>query len=131
MLYTKTIKYPITFNLISGKTDLSDYTDSINQCIGLILTTGKGELLGDPNFGSRLYEMLFEQYSDTLQNQIKEEIVDSITAFEKRVSVSMDDVTIEQVENADRNKFHITIHYEVYNNKKTGTYSFYMEEVIS
>ena len=73
--------------------------------------------------------MLFEQYSDTLQNQIKEEIVDSITTFEKRVAVSMNDIQIEQVTNSDRNKFHITIHYEVYNNKKTGTYSFYMEEV--
>lgn len=115
MLYTKSIKYPVTFNLTSGKTDLDELTTSINRCVALILTSAKGELLGDPDYGSRLYELLFNQYSDDLQDMIKTEIVESISKYETRIKVKDTDITIEQEENADRNAFNIHISYTVTN----------------
>ena len=115
MLYTKSIKYPVTFNLTSGKTDLDELTTSINRCVALILTSAKGELLGDPDYGSRLYELLFNQYSDDLQDMIKTEIVESISKYETRIKVRDTDITIEQEENADRNAFNIHISYTVTN----------------
>lgn len=113
MLYTKSIKYPVTFNLTSGKTDLEGLTTSINRCIALILTSAKGELLGDPDYGSRLYELLFNQYSNDLEDTIKKEIVESISKYETRVKVQESDISIEHIENADRNAFKITIKYTV------------------
>jgi phage baseplate assembly protein W len=121
MLFKTSIKYPITFNLTSGVTDLDDLTTSINRCIGLILTTGKGELLGDPDFGCRLYEMLFNQYSEILENQIKEEIIESISKFESRVSLKEDNITIAQDNSDDRNRFKITITYSINGTDRIGT----------
>ena len=121
MLFKTSIKYPITFNLTSGVTDLDDLTTSINRCIGLILTTGKGELLGDPDFGCRLYEMLFNQYSEILENQIKEEIIESINKFESRVSLKEDNITITQDNSDDRNRFKITITYSINGTDRIGT----------
>lgn len=123
MLYTKSIRYPITFNLTTGKTDVDSDTISINRCIGLILTTGKGELLGDPNFGCRLYEMLFDQYSDILENEIKNEIVNSIKKYEKRITVYQKDITIEHNDNTDRNSYTITISYVINSRSSRDTTS--------
>lgn len=121
MLFKTSIKYPITFNLTSGVTDLDDLTTSINRCIGLILTTGKGELLGDPDFGCRLYEMLFNQYSEILELQIKEEIIESLDKFESRIKVMQDDITIVQENENDRNRFKITITYSINGTDRIGT----------
>ena len=130
MLYTKSIKYPNPFNLQSGKTDLSDSIASINQCIGLILTTAKGELLGDPDFGCTLYEILFEQYSLNTEVLIKKEIAESINTYEHRVTVSEQDISIEESmdEIGHKNRYKITISYMINNTSKINTTTVMVEE---
>lgn len=113
MLFKQSLKHPDIFNLISGKVDFDKDFTSINRCIGLILTTGKGELLGDPEFGCRLYELLFNQYTDSLQEEVKTAIVESITRFEPRVKVDSSDITIEPVDDAERTHYHINIKYRL------------------
>lgn len=113
MIFTTSIKYPITFDYISGKTNLDDYVISINRCIALTLTSAKMELLGDPDFGSRLYEMLFDQYSDSLQYMIKQEIVECITKFESRITITEEDIDIIKKEDGNRNSFLIHIKYTI------------------
>ena len=120
MLFTKSIRYPITFDLVSGKTEVDSDTISINRCIALILTTGKGELLGDPDYGCRLYEMLFDQYSDAFEQDVKREIVESITQYEHRITVHSDDISIRHLDNTDRNSYGITISYTINGTMKTG-----------
>lgn len=131
MLFRSSVKHPIMFNLTSGSTDTDQSITSINRCIGLILTTGKGELLGDPEFGCRLYELLFEQYSAPLENRIKDEIVSSIKAYEKRVSVSKNDISIEHEEDTDRNRYHITIRYDISGTSKSSVTTVTLEESVS
>lgn len=116
------------FNLTSGGTDLDKKTTSINRCIGLILTSAKGELLGDPDYGSRLYELLFEQYSPALESRIKDEIVQSVTRYEKRIRIQTSDIMIEHVEDADRNKYHIQITYDISGTSNQGSTTFMLEE---
>ena len=128
MLFKKSIKHPIMFNLTSGVTDLDDKTTSINRCIGLILTTGKGELLGDPDFGCKLYELLFEQYSPALESQIKIEIVNSISKYEKRITVKNSDIDIQHIEDGERNKYHISITYDISGTSSQGNTTFTLEE---
>lgn len=113
MLFKQSLKHPDIFNLISGKVDFDKDFTSINRCIGLILTTGKGELLCDPEFGCRLYELLFNQYTDSLQEEVKTAIVESITRFEPRVKVDSSDITIEPVDDAERTQYHINIKYRL------------------
>jgi phage baseplate assembly protein W len=128
VLLTKSIKYPDTFNYVSGKTDLDDDITSINRCLGLLLTTAKMELLGDPEFGCRLYEMLFDQYSDNLETQIKQEICDSIEQFEKRITVMPKDIEITHNEDTDRNSYNIKITYQIKNTTYIRDTLIYIEE---
>lgn len=128
MLYPKSIMYPRTFNLVSGETDLDTNLVSINTCLALLLTTAKNELLGDPNFGCRLYEMLFDQASDQFIESVKQEIVDEIALFESRVIVNVNDITVEHLENRDRNAYHITIQYTVKNTQLTSTTDIILQE---
>ena len=128
MLFTKSIKYPVTFNLVSGSTDLDEDVTSINRCIGLILTTGKGELLGDPDFGCRLYELLFNQFSRTFEEEVKTEIVKAITAYESRVIVNTDGIEITHLENTDRNSYRIQISYNLKNTSKFSKTEITVEE---
>ena len=128
MLYTKSIKYPNTFDLISGKTQLDEKLVSINKCIALILTSAKGELLCDPDFGSTLYELLFEQYSDNLQKVIKSEIVSCVSKYESRVVFGEENITITQNTDGNRNSFTITINYTVRNSSAQSTVDVELEE---
>ena len=128
MLYTSSIKYPNTFNLTSGKTDLDEKFTSINRCIALILTTAKGELLGDPDFGCTLYELLFEQYSENLQQIIKSDIVECLSKYEGRISLTTDNITIEEDSTYGRNAFNITINYTLRNSTVQSTTTVTLEE---
>lgn len=128
MLFPKSISYPTTFDIDSGVTKLdSDYL-SINMCLALLLTTAKNELLGDPDFGCRLYELLFEQASDDLLDEIKDDIVENIKKFETRVTVNREDIEIKHRENTDRNAYTITITYRINNTQRTNTTDIILEE---
>ena len=87
MLFSNSIKFPNMFNLDTGDTDIEKEYKSINKCLALILTTGKGELLGDPDFGCTLYEQLFNNYTDALKDIIITDIIESISNYEKRIIV--------------------------------------------
>ena len=128
MLFQKSISYPLTFNVVSGETNLdSDYL-SINMCLALLLTTAKNELLGDPDFGCRLYELLFDQVSDEFYDAVKDDIVENISKFEKRVTVTREDIEIKHEENTDRNAYGITITYRINNSQKVNTTDIILEE---
>lgn len=114
MLFSNSIKFPNMFNLDTGDTDIEKEYKSINKCLALILTTGKGELLGDPDFGCTLYEQLFNNYTDALKDIIITDIIESINNYEKRIIVYKDDITIEQDEN-NEHLFYIHINYKVKN----------------
>jgi phage baseplate assembly protein W len=128
LLFTKSIKYPVTFNLVSGATELDDKITSINRCIGLLLTTAKGELLGDPDFGCRLYEILFDQYSNTLVDIAKQDIVDNISLFESRVIVTDKDIEILEHKDGIRNSYNIKITYTIKNSNQISNTEILLEE---
>lgn len=91
---SRSIKYPNTFLFESGESQFVEEINSINQSIRHILTTAKGELFGDPDFGSRLYEYLFEFEGDALSQILIEEIVQELNAQESRITVSSNDVSV-------------------------------------
>ena len=99
------------FSASSGKTMIDTATESINRCIALLVQTGFGELFGNPELGSGLYEVTFDyvnqQYFDTLKNIL----VDAISKFESRVTTTIDMISVEN--NPENNHIHITIGYTI------------------
>lgn len=119
MLFLNSLRFPNIFNIDTGSTELDSEYTSINRCIGLILTTARGELLGDPDFGCTLYERLFTAYTDASASQIKSDIVDSLTKYERRIIITPTDIEITP-EDTTYNKFFIHITYRVKNSDLTN-----------
>ena len=88
------IRHPNTFSLSQGKTLLADEIESINQSIRLILSTSKGELFGDPTFGSRLKEMFYDYISDSMNQELKHMISEELNDQEPRIIVSPDSIQV-------------------------------------
>jgi phage baseplate assembly protein W len=114
MLFSNSIKFPNIFNLYSGITDTETEYTSINRCLALILTTAKGELLGDPDYGCILYEQLFNGYTEDVKDTIIDGIVEAIKQYEKRIVVYKNDVSIDRDED-NEHLYHIHISYKVKN----------------
>ena len=127
MLFTNSIKFPNIFNLNSGITSIESQYTSINRCIALILTTAHGELLGDPDFGCGLYEKLFNAYTSNETELIKNDIVDSLTKYEKRITITKEDITIEPTED-DEHKYNIHLTYKLRNSDVTKDASLTLSE---
>lgn len=114
MLFSNSIKFPNIFNLYNGVTDTETEYTSINRCLALILTTAKGELLGDPDYGCILYEQLFNGYTEDVKDTIIDGIVEAIKQYEKRIVVYKNDVSIDRDED-NEHLYHIHISYKVKN----------------
>ena len=53
-----------------------------------LLLTAKGERIMQPNFGSRLRELLFEQYTEDLSSRIQEEIQEAISTWLPYINIA-------------------------------------------
>ena len=53
-----------------------------------LLLTAKGERVMQPNFGSRLRELLFEQYTEDLSSRIQSEIQEAISTWLPYINIS-------------------------------------------
>lgn len=120
MLFKNSFRFPNMFNAITGETMLDTEYTSINRCIALILTTARGELLGDPDFGCTLYEQLFNVHTESLDDIIKTDIVNSLNKYEKRINISKTDIEIRQDSN-NKNAYIIHINYTIKNSNENGS----------
>lgn len=96
MLFTNSIKHPNEFSMITGKTTLVRELESVSQSIRLILLSERGELFGDPNYGSRLKRLLMEQMTPTLYDLIRNEIADSVNSQDTRVFINPEDIEVTE-----------------------------------
>lgn len=122
MVGETTIKFPNITNLVSGKNLFSKNYESINECLGLLLRTSKGELLGDPQFGCNLMRYIYEPNDAILQDIAREDIVSAISKYEPRVTVNADDIEIY----SENEKVYITISYYINSTGTTNSYELVM-----
>lgn len=83
--------------------------DVIAQSIRTILSTIPGERVMNPEFGSNLYNLLFEPMDEYTLEEIQDTIMTSITRWENRVSVDL----VHVFPNEDRNFYDINIHITI------------------
>ena len=63
-----------------------------------LLLTAKGERVMQPDFGSRLRDLLFEQYTEDLQDRIKEEIQNAMSTWLPYIDVAKVDITQDETD---------------------------------
>lgn len=81
---------------ITGRIRMCQGEDDIAQAVRLILNTRRGERVMRPDFGCRLCDFAFETLSQSVRSEIIEEIKNSLTLHEPRISgieVTIDDIT--------------------------------------
>lgn len=109
----KTFSFPQIINRTSGKIEMSDNVQSINECLGILLRTRPGELFGDPDWGCYLIDRVFKYQGVIVEELIKEDIATAIRKYEPRIIMSPNDVIISK----SVNEIRIYIKYTI---KETG-----------
>jgi len=83
--------------------------NAIARSVRNIVMTSPGEKFFQPDFGSRVSKLLFENIDDITASQIQEEIEFSITNYEPRVSLRNVQVNADN----DNGAFDATITYSI------------------
>lgn len=113
MKYT-TFAFPTMVDRINGKTRLSTDEKSINECLGILLRTRPGELMGEPSYGCNLINRIHQYNGVILADLCKEDIMEAASIWEKRCTINKDDITIIR-------KDRYVYIYILYTNIITGT----------
>jgi len=101
--------------------------DAVKFSVKNIILTKKGERLSDPNFGTNLYKLLFENISGDTLIDIETEIEYALESYEPRVNLLGVDV---QQSNIDENTVIVKVYYEIKQLKKQDYVQVEMNRVI-
>lgn len=131
----KGLRFPFAFQKRSGGAQVSTVTSMdhahIHESILQILGTRPGERFMNPEFGSRLRDLVFEPNDSVLKGLIRHYVIDAIERWEKRVYVT--DVTFDDSpETVDANTIPVRISYRVIDTQVEGNlvWPFCREELV-
>ena len=112
----KGLSFPFRFSWDTGGAEMSAVTtrehQHIRESIRQILGTKLGERFMRPDFGSKLYTLVFEQNAEVLKGLLRYHTVDALRKWEKRIEVlevTFDDSNFQK----DRNTIGIRIRYRL------------------
>ena len=105
----KDVSMSFKFNPLSGDLIALKNENAIARAVRNIVLTTPGEKFFDPDFGSSVSEILFENVDDITAVSIEDEIKSSLKNYEPRVELI--DVNVEP--NFDENQFDVTISYRI------------------
>ena len=92
---------------------------AVTQALKNLLQTNYFEKPFDPFFGANLRAMLFELVDANSEDELAEQIVKSISAYEPRAQLLHLDVDVEP----DRNLIRVKIEYKVVNTEEAVTFT--------
>ena len=113
-----TFSFPQLINRTTRKIELSTNTKSINECLGILLRTRPGELLGDPAYGCGMLNCLFDVKTNNNINELKGLILKAINKYIPEIIVN----EIKIYANDNNNKYKITINYTLKPNDDSVTF---------
>ena len=105
----KDLSMSFKFNPLSGDLIALKNENAIASAVRNIVLTTPGEKFFDPDFGSSVSEILFENVDDITAVSIEDEIKSSLKNYEPRVELI--NVTVDP--NFDENQFDVRITYRI------------------
>ena len=81
--------------ITSCRTNLIKDHEATMSNLRLLLGSNQGGLLGDPQFGTTLTRMFFEQNDDLIKELVVDEIYTTIETFLPQFKVKREDITVE------------------------------------
>ena len=105
----KDVSMSFKFNPLSGDLIALKNENAIARAVRNIVSTTPGEKFFNPEFGSSVGEILFENVDDITAVSIQDEIKNCLGNYEPRVELI--DVFVDP--NFDENQFDVTITYRI------------------
>ena len=105
----KDISMSFKYNPLSGDLISLSNENAIARAVRYIVLTTPGEKFFDPDFGSSVSEILFENVDDITALSIEDEIKNCLANYEPRVELI--DVNVDA--NFDENQFDVIITYRI------------------
>ena len=105
----KDLSMSFKFNPLSGDLIALKNENAIARAVRNIVSTTPGEKFFNPEFGSSISEILFENVDDITAVSIQDEIKNCLGNYEPRVELI--DVFVDP--NFDENQFDVTITYRI------------------
>ena len=105
----KDLSMSFKFNPLSGDLIALKNENAIARAVRNIVSTTPGEKFFDPDFGSSVSEILFENVDDITAVSIEDEIKSSLKNYEPRVEL----INVNVNPNFDANQFDVIISYRI------------------
>ena len=105
----KDVSMSFKFNPLSGDLIALKNANAIARAVRNIVSTTPGEKLFDPDFGSSVSEILFENVDDITAVSIQDEIRNCLNNYEPRVDL----IDVDVDPNFDENQFDVKITYRI------------------
>lgn len=125
MAVDSTISFPKIFNRITKRGTVSTGIDSINECLRCLLLTSKGELIGDPDYGTDIVKCVYDHNDSIMNDILKNDIVNAVSKYMSNIIiVNYEYITITNSEN----NVDINIKYYINKTDSIGVYKLVMLE---
>ena len=85
-----------TYNNLGGFRRLIS-NNKFHDDLRMLLETQRGTLIGDPDFGSNLHELLFEPANNATASLMRQDIADCIEKYYSNVVINSIDITFTNV----------------------------------
>ena len=105
----KDLSMSFKYNPLSGDLIALKNENAIARAVRNIVLTSPGEKLFDPDFGSSVSEILFENVDDITAVSIQDEIKNCLGNYEPRVEL----INVNVDANFDENQFDVLITYRI------------------
>ena len=105
----KDISMSFKYNPLSGDLISLSNENAIARAVRNIVLTTPGEKFFDPDFGSSVSEILFENVDDITAISIEDEIKNCLANYEPRVEL----INVNVDANFDENQFDVIISYRI------------------
>lgn len=101
----------ISLQLLStlGNVKQESSVKKFHEDIRVLLETKRGTLIGDPNFGSNLCDLLYEPANAMTAGQIRHEVATTIEKYYTNINITQVDVTYKS------HTVQLSIYYRMFN----------------
>ncbi len=115
------IYFPLAFSEGKGNELLvrSSGLEVIYQSLSMLLSTRIGERYNNPEYGTRLHELIFRPYDNMLLLEIKRYVIDAVKRWEARITIT--DVLFD-TSLSDENQINVNIQFLVNNTNVYGSF---------
>lgn len=109
----------------TGAIRLTNGPEEVDRSIRVVLLTAPGERLMRPQFGCRIWDLLFEPVNANLLGLISEAVRDALAQWEPRIEV--EEVSpVQDEENSGLVRISITYRIKSTNDRRNLVYPFYV-----